>query len=323
MSRQTVLLDEKTFASLCRTSIAQASQEIRSPKNPIAALSSLPFAAEHTSGNLMTIMNVPKSETSDRLAFAVSIATEAGNQTLELFRSDRLDLNHKTDGSPVTAADRAAEELMRERISKQFPEDAILGEEFGETAGTSGFRWVLDPIDGTKAFISGVPLYTTLVAVMEDDDPQIGVINAPAAGELVFAERGAGCWHQIGEAKPKRCQVSSVDKLADAVYLTTSVRSYTTDRDPDARPVYDQLQAACRITRTWADAFGYLLVATGRAEIMIDAIMNLWDSAAIQPIIEEAGGHFFDWQGRATVHSGEAIATNGKLAEAVQKLVAR
>lgn len=266
-------------------------------------------------------MTKTESDNTARLDFAVAIAREAGNQTLELFRSDELDLNRKSDGSPVTAADRAAEELLRERISNEFPDDAILGEEFGETDGTSGYRWVLDPIDGTKAFISGVPLYTTLVAVMHDDQPLIGVINAPAAGEMVYAANGAGCWHVIGQDAPKRCQVSSVEDLSDAVYVTTSVRSYTKDRTPDARHVYDQLENACRITRTWADAFGYLLVATGRAEIMVDAIMNLWDTAAVQPVIEEAGGRFFDWRGQPTVHSGEAIATNAKLADAVQKIV--
>ncbi len=256
-----------------------------------------------------------------RLEFAAQIAREAGDLTLELFRSDKLDLNRKSDGSPVTAADRAAEQLLRKRIGERFPDDAILGEEFGEAAGTSGFRWVLDPIDGTKAFVSGVPLYTTLVAVMQEDEPLIGVINAPAAGEMVYAARGTGCWHRIGDAQPKRCQVSDVAELSEAVFLTTSVRSYTTDREPDGRPVYDRLESACRITRTWADAFGYLLIATGRAEVMIDAIMNLWDTAAVQPVVEEAGGRFFDWQGQPSVHSGESIATNGKLAEAVLEIV--
>jgi len=256
-----------------------------------------------------------------RLDFAVEIARQAGAQTLELFRTARFDVERKSDGSPVTAVDRAAEELLRERISTQFPDDAILGEEFGETAGTSGFRWLLDPIDGTKSFIAGVPLYTTLVAVMHGDDPQIGVVFAPAAGEIVYAARGAGCWHAVGTAEPRRCRVSDVDTLADALFLTTSVHSFTTRRKIDARPAFDRLQDACRLTRTWGDAYGYLLVATGRAEIMIDPEMSLWDTAALQPIIEEAGGRFSDWQGRATVHSEEAIATNAKLAEQVLGLI--
>lgn len=262
-------------------------------------------------------MSAPTPELEPRLKFAVEIARRAGEQTLELFRATDLDVDRKADGSPVTAADRAAEELLRALIVERFPDDAILGEEFGETAGTSGFRWVLDPIDGTKSFVSGVPLYTTLVAVLHENEPKIGVVFAPAAGEMVYAAEGGGCWHVVGDGEPRACHVSSVDKLADAVFLTTSVRAFTTDREIDGRPAYDRLQSATRLSRTWGDAFGYLLVATGRAEIMIDPKLSLWDAAAIQPVIEEAGGKFFDWQGRATVHSEEAIATNGALSDAV------
>lgn len=252
-----------------------------------------------------------------RLEFAVKIARQAGQFTLQHFRSRDLAVVRKGDGSPVTLADQGAEKLLREQISRQFPSDAILGEEFGETEGTSGFRWILDPIDGTKAFICGVPLYTTLVAVMHGDQPLAGVIYAPAVDELVYAAKGNGCWQVIAGGAPQRCQVSQVASLGDAVFLTTSVRSYTRDRQPGGRGVFDALTAACRVTRTWGDAFGYLLVATGRAEIMIDPVMNLWDAAALQPIIEEAGGKFFDWQGVASVHSGEAIATNATLAHAL------
>jgi len=261
------------------------------------------------------------SDLQQRFSFAVEVARLAGEQTLERFRKTDLDVEHKSDGSPVTAADRAAETLLRDRISKQFPADAIIGEEFGEVPGTSGYRWTLDPIDGTKSFISGVPLYTTLVAVLHDDQPLIGVVFAPAAGEMVYAARGQGCWHVVGEAEPRRAQVSAVNNLADAVFLTTSVRSFSTERTIDARPAYDRLQDACRIGRTWGDAFGYLLVATGRAEIMVDPALSLWDAAALQPVIEEAGGRFFDWQGRATVHSEEGIATNAALAGPVLDLI--
>ncbi len=267
-------------------------------------------------------MNSPQSpQLEGRLACAVDAARQAGEQTLELYRAGEIGLERKSDGSPVTRADREAETLLRELIGRQFPEDGILGEEFPEKPGTSDYQWILDPIDGTKSFVTGVPLYTTLVAVMRDNEPQIGVIFAPAAGEMVFAERGQGSWHVIDGGSPQRAQVSNVAELRDAVFLTTSVKAFTTHRDRDARPVYDQLQAACRITRTWGDAFGYLLVATGRAEVMIDPIMNLWDAAALAPVIEEAGGKFFDWRGKSTVHSGETVATNGALAEQVQEIV--
>lgn len=258
----------------------------------------------------------------DRLAFAVNIARQAGDLTLKFFRSQGLAVERKSDGSPVTQADREAEQLLRQLIGKQFPEDGIVGEEFGETAGTSGFCWVLDPIDGTKSFVSGVPLYTTLVAVLEKNLPLLGVIYAPAADEMVFAEHGKGCWHSLANGPPAPAQVSKVATLDEAVFVTTSARAFSTGRTPDGSPVYQTLQSASRITRTWGDAFGYLLVATGRAEVMIDPVVNLWDIAALQPIIEEAGGKFFDWQGRATVHTGDAVATNANLAEQIKKILA-
>ncbi|NOY43499.1 MAG: histidinol-phosphatase [Planctomycetes bacterium] len=268
------------------------------------------------------MMTTPESsQLQSRLDFAVKIARLAGEQTLELFRTTDLEIIRKSDGSPVTAADRGAEQLLRDQIGQQFPEDAILGEEFGETTGTSGYRWVLDPIDGTKAFIAGVPLYTTLVAVMLDDEPKIGVIFAPAAREIVYAACELGCWHVIGDGTPQPARVSQVDNLAEAVVVTSSVKSFTTERGVDARPVFDQLQTKCRVTRTWGDAFGYLLVATGRAEVAIDPAMSLWDTAALLPVIEEAGGKFFDWQGRATVHNGESVATNPQLADRVLAII--
>lgn len=267
-------------------------------------------------------MNSPQPpQLERRLACAVDAARQAGEQTLELYRAGEIGLERKSDGSPVTRADREAETLLRELIGQQFPEDGILGEEFPEKPGTSGYQWILDPIDGTKSFVTGVPLYTTLVAVMQDNEPQIGVIFAPAAGEIVYAERGQGCWHAINGGLPQKARVSAVADLKDAVFLTTSVNAFTTGRERDGRRVYDTLQTACRITRTWGDAFGYLLVATGRAEVMIDPVMNLWDAAALAPVIEEAGGSFFDWQGLATVHSGETVATNGALAQQVLEIV--
>lgn len=259
----------------------------------------------------------------DRLAFAVEIARQAGDQTLSLFRAAELGLESKSDGSPVTRADRDAETLMRQLIAARYPADGILGEEFPEVPGSSGYRWILDPIDGTKSFVAGVPLYTTLVAVLHDDLPQIGVIYAPAACEIVYAQCGCGCWHVIGDAPAQRAQVSTIARLEDALFLTTSARAFTTGRKRDARSLYDTLHSQCRITRTWGDAFGYLLVATGRAELMIDPVMNLWDAAALAPVITEAGGSFTDWRGDPTVHSGESVATNAALAAEILEIVAR
>lgn len=261
-------------------------------------------------------------EINARLTHAVAIARQAGELTLQHFRTPGLAVERKGDGSPVTIADQGAEKLLRQLIAEEFPQDAIIGEEFGETPGTSGFQWILDPIDGTKSFVSGVPLYTTLVAVMRNNEPLVGVIFAPAVDEMVYAATDQGCWHVINNGEPQPAKVSTVDTLAEAVFLTTCVRSYTRDRQQDGREIFDKLAESCRVSRTWGDAFGYLLVATGRAEIMIDPIMNIWDAAALLPIIQEAGGKFFDWQGNSTVHSGEAVATNGALASKVQDILA-
>lgn len=259
-------------------------------------------------------------EVQTRLALAAAAARAAGAETLRWFRQPTLAVDRKGDGSPVTVADRAAESLLRERIAAAFPHDAILGEEFGETPGTSPFRWILDPIDGTKSFISGVPLYTTLVAVMEGDRPLLGVIYAPVTDELIYAPAGgetlfqerAGGFIPPVPATPAR--VSNVERLADATFLTTEIASFDKAGKSDGRGVYNQLEAACRLTRTWGDAYGYLLVATGRADVMVDPQLNLWDAAALQPVIEGAGGHFSDWQGRPSVHTGNAVATNPHLA---------
>jgi histidinol phosphatase-like enzyme (inositol monophosphatase family) len=252
------------------------------------------------------------SEIAERLQFAVEIACEAGDGTLRYFRRPDLAVERKADLSPVTVADRSAEELLRERIGKRFPEDAIIGEEFGEKAGRSGFQWVLDPIDGTKSFIHGVPLYTTLVAVLENDEPQIGVIHAPALGETVYAAKGSGCWYTCGSAtKPQAARVSTIAALSDGLLLTSEVEGFRLRKSGDAMEVFMRLQKAARLVRTWGDGYGYLMVATGRAEVMIDPIMNLWDAAPLLPIVEEAGGHFSDWNGNSTVRNGEALATNG------------
>jgi histidinol-phosphatase len=258
-----------------------------------------------------------------RLRFAVQIAQEAGDITLRYFRKSGLNVERKADDSPVTIADRATEELLRQRIAERFPQDSILGEEFGSVAGSSGFQWVLDPIDGTKSFIHGVPLYSTLVAVLQGEHSRLGVIHVPATDETVYAAVGKKAWYLAGRGQsPRLAQVSKVDRLRDGLLLTSEIASFA-NRSPGALEMYLRLQALARLARTWGDGFGYLLVATGRADVMIDPVMNLWDVAPLKPIIEEAGGRFTDWQGRATVHSGETIASNGLVAEEVMAIVRR
>jgi histidinol phosphatase-like enzyme (inositol monophosphatase family) len=256
----------------------------------------------------------PETAQSKRLEVAVRLAREAGDITLEYFRRDDLEVERKGDDSPVTIADRRAEEHLRAGIAAAFPDDAILGEEFPDQPGTSGFRWILDPIDGTKSFIHGVPLYGTLVGVEQAGECTVGVIHIPALDECVYAATGQGAWYVRGGSEPRPARVSDCRSLAQGLFVTSEVGSFD---EHGRRETYDRLQAAARLTRTWGDCYGYLLVATGRAEVMVDPIMAVWDAAALKPILEEAGGTFTDFQGRPTIHSNEGVATNGHLLEEV------
>jgi histidinol-phosphatase len=249
-----------------------------------------------------------------RLELALSAAREAGEITLRYFRRDNFQVERKADDSPVTVADREAEQHLRQRLAAAFPEDGILGEELGEQAGSSGYRWILDPIDGTKSFIHGVPLYGTLIGVEHDRRSVVGVINVPVLDERVYAAAGQGAWYQAGDAPPRRAKVSAVATLAEGLFLTSEVEGF---RIVNRFDVFERLQAAAWLTRTWGDCYGYLLVATGRAEAMVDPRMHVWDAAALQPILEEAGGTFTDWQGQETIYTGNAVATNGHVAEEV------
>lgn len=256
---------------------------------------------------------VTPADLTSRLELAITAGRAAGQLTLTWFQNE-FDVERKADESPVTIADKSAEQLLRQRIADAFPFDAILGEEFGETAGTSGFRWILDPIDGTKSFISGVPLYGTMVAVEHSGEALLGLVYIPGLDEGIYAERGGGAWHFRGSETPRRVSVSARPRLAEGLFLTSQVDNFA---ERGGQGVFEQLQKAASITRTWGDCYGYLLIATGRAEVMVDPIMNLWDCAAVQPIVEEAGGTFTDWQGNRTIHAGEAIATNALVLEEV------
>jgi histidinol-phosphatase len=262
------------------------------------------------------------SEIAERLQFAVEIARAAGEVTLRYFRRTDLAVELKADQSPVTIADRLAEELLRQRIGERFPRDSIIGEEFGEHTGESEFQWILDPIDGTKSFIHGVPLYTTLIAVLQNEKPQIGVIHVPALDETLSAAKEGGCWYAKGAAsKPEPARVSAVSSLREGLLLTTDVDGFRHRPSGDATDVFMRLQKVARLSRTWGDGYGYLMVATGRAEVMIDPIVNLWDAACLLPIIEEAGGQFSDWNGKATIRAGEALATNGLVGPEVLRMI--
>jgi histidinol phosphatase-like enzyme (inositol monophosphatase family) len=253
-----------------------------------------------------------------RLTFALEIAREAGDITLAYFGRDDLAIERKEDDTPVTLADRRAEEHLRKRIAETFPNDGIFGEECEERSGKSGFRWILDPIDGTKSFIHQVPVYGTLIGLEHEGKSVLGVIRIPALNECVYAAEGRGAWRQRGNEPPKPARVSKRPKLAESLFVTSEVLTFD---EVGRREAFNRLQKTARLTRTWGDCYGYLMVATGRADVMVDPVMSLWDAAALQPILTEAGGTFTDWKGQPTIYSGEGIATNGLLLDEVLKLV--
>lgn len=247
------------------------------------------------------------------IAPAAELARLTGDIAMRHYHS-RLDVETKTDGSPVTIADRAAETAAREWVNRFFPEDGLLGEEFGIERPNARRRWIIDPIDGTKSFVRGAPLWGSLVALCEGERVLAGAAYFPAIDELIAAASGAGCWWN-----GSRCAVSSIDALAEATVLTTDERFR---EHPEVRTAWDRIASAAAVSRTWGDCFGYFLVATGRAELMLDAVMSPWDAAALQPIIEESGGVFTDLRGRATAFGGSAIATNRALAQSIRAQLA-
>jgi histidinol phosphatase-like enzyme (inositol monophosphatase family) len=245
------------------------------------------------------------------LEFALDVARRAGDRTLLHFRGD-LQVESKADASPVTIADRDAEQLARELISERFPDDGIVGEEFGRHNPEAPRRWILDPIDGTRSFVQGVPLYGVLVAVEEDREAIIGVIHFPALDESVYAAAGAGCGCDGAPAR-----VSEVASVPDAVVLCTNAE----ELEQRSAAGWNTVRHRARMVRTWGDCYGHALVATGRAEAMIDPVLAHWDAAALKPVIEEAGGVFTDWGGAATQLSDSGIATNRRLATELRRLL--
>jgi histidinol-phosphatase len=246
------------------------------------------------------------------LEAVAEVARLAGAVALGHFRSG-LTVESKRDGSPVTRADREAEQAVRDWIARRFPGDGVLGEEYGAMNPDARRRWIVDPIDGTRTFVRGVPLWGTLVAVAEGEEVLAGAAAFPGVDELVAAANGEGCWWN-----GVRTRVSEVSEIGQAAVLTTDERfSYA----PQYLEGWRQLASAAGLVRSWGDCYGYLLVATGRAEVMVDGIMSAWDAAALLPVIREAGGAFTDWNGAATAFGGSAIATNAHLASEVRSLL--
>ncbi|MCA9072905.1 MAG: histidinol-phosphatase [Planctomycetaceae bacterium] len=248
----------------------------------------------------------------DRLQFGLTEARNAGELILRYYQDADLAVELKSDQSPVTVADRGAEELLRKRIQETFPGDGILGEEFGETESQNGYRWILDPIDGTKSFVHGVPLFGTLIGLEYQGEMVMGICRFPALDEMVYAAQGGGTWWRVGNQDPVQTHVTDVSDLSQALFCFTEIEGWNEINRFD---VFTRLSSESRITRGWGDCYGHALVATGRAEFIVDPLMSPWDAAALVPILQEAGGHFLDWKGQATINGGNGVSVNAALKE--------
>jgi histidinol-phosphatase len=248
---------------------------------------------------------VPPAADEATLELAVRLARAAGDRTLRWFRADDLEVEQKDDGTPVTAADRDAERFLRTELARACPADGVLGEEEAAVAGSTGRRWIIDPIDGTKAFTCGVPLYSTLLALEDEHGIAVGVIHLPALGETVWAGRGLGCWSDRGRAR-----VHDGGSLAGAYVMSSSFDTWSADQVVAVRE-------AGAILRTWGDGYGYALVATGRAAAMVDPVVAPYDIAPMPVVLAEAGGRFTDLDGADTIEGGSGLATNGRVHDAL------
>lgn len=240
------------------------------------------------------------------------VARLAGGIASRYYRQ-RVSIETKSDGTPVTIADRTAEEAARQWIEHRFPEDGLIGEEFPIVRPDARRKWIIDPIDGTKSFVRDVPLWGTLVAVAEGTEIIAGAAFFPELSEMVAAANGCGCWWN-----GSRASVSSVANLSNATILTSQT-PFSSDAECSRR--WHKLETIARVSRTWGDCFGYLMVATGRAEAMADPVLSSWDIAPFLPIIREAGGVLTDFTGAVTAFGGSAIATNAALDDIVRDML--
>jgi len=249
-----------------------------------------------------------------RLDYARAFALRAGESTLRYFERgakprDEVGVEAKPDGTPVTRADRDAEELLRRLVKDRFPADGIIGEEFGVEPGTSGLDWVFDPIDGTKSFVAGVPLFGTMVGVLDrrngNEEPIVGVISLPALDEIIWAGKGLGAWSRVGEGTERRARAGTAGALRESILVYTAPDVFLSTGTWDA---FERLARSTRLSRGWSDCYGCVLVATGRADVWVEPLVSLWDVAAAVPILEESGAIYTDWSGRRDWRSGSCLA---------------
>jgi len=276
--------------------------------------SQAPSPAQPIRDNIRTV-SIDESD----LRLALGLADAADAITVSRFQSLDLKVERKPDRTPVTDADLAVEDRIRALLAEQRPDDVVVGEERGGTAG-AGRSWLIDPIDGTKNFLRGVPAWGTLIALLVDGRPVVGVASAPALGRRWWAAAGQGAWTSAGGGRPRRISVSGVGDLADAYLSTTHLGSWV---EHHSREQYLALTDACWENRAFGDFWQHCLVAEGALDLAAEAIVNPWDVAAVQVIVEQAGGRFTDLTGRATHDGGSALSSNGLLHEAALALLKR
>ena len=246
------------------------------------------------------------------LDFAAQTAYEAGRLTLGYFRTGVMRPELKPDDTPVTVADREAERLIRAKIGARYPGHAVVGEEYG-VEGDSSHRWIVDPIDGTKAFVRGVPLYGVLIGLEIEGTCEVGASYFPALDEMVYAAAGEGCY-----CNGRRSRVSRAQTLERGILSFTDASSF---EEHNREAAFRRLVQTAGGSRGWSDAYGHALVATGRIELMLDPVMNPWDCAPFPPILREAGGYFGDWSGNETIYANEALSTTRALLPEVRRLI--
>lgn len=254
------------------------------------------------------------SNYADDLALALELAELADSLTLDRFEATDLEVSSKPDMTPVSDADLATEEALREKLSTARPADAILGEEFGGDVELSGRQWIIDPIDGTKNFVRGVPVWATLIALLDNGRPVAGVVSAPALARRWWAAEGAGAWRTFNGASPRKLQVSSVSKLDDASISFSSLSGW---EERKLREQFVELSDDVWRLRGFGDFFSYCLVAEGAVDIAAEPEVSLWDLAPLSILVTEAGGRFTSLAGVDGPHGGDAIATNGLLHQEV------
>jgi myo-inositol-1(or 4)-monophosphatase len=238
--------------------------------------------------------------------------TQGTTEIIKKYFRKEYSIDFKTDNSPVTIVDRLVEEFLIEAITKEFPSHSVVGEEFGASRDGSDYKWIIDPIDGTKSFIHGTPLFATIIGLLKDEEPVFGIYHNAILGDLLTGDNQQ-CIYNGKSIKMRQCR-----KLSDASLLTTdhfSIGKFYGQKQ------FDELVQKCKLYRTWGDAYGYFLLATGYADIMIDPIMSPWDSLPLIPIIAGAGGVVTDYTGDCSIKGNSIVAASADIHEQVIKIL--